>query len=110
MHPSLAQLDKVSPHFLDKSQCLLVITEDAELAASQAKLALEAIAHILEDAAGLDHAHRKAGHNGQFLQVPYECMAALMRVVAEPLGRVSDHCSVPVLAALRPDLIARSDQ
>lgn len=110
MHPSLAQLDKVSPQFLDPTQCLVVITEDAELAASQAKLALEALAHILEDAAGIEHAHRKAGHNGQFLQVPYECMAALMRVVAEPLGRVSDHCTVPVLAAMRPDLVGRAGQ
>jgi hypothetical protein len=107
MHPSLAQLDKVSPDFLDPGQSLVVITEDAELAASQSKLALEAIAHMLEDAAGIEHAHRKAGHNGQFLQVPYECMAALMRVVAQPLGRVGDHCSVQQLADLRPDLLGR---
>lgn len=110
MHPSLAQLDKVSPHFLDPGQCLVVITEEAELAASQSKLALEAIAHMLEDAAGIEHAHRKAGHNGQFLQVPYECMAALMRVVAEPLGHVSQNCTVQMLASIRPDLIGRGER
>lgn len=107
MHPTLALLQEVPPQFLEQSTSLLVISEDAELAVSQTKLALEAVAHMLEDAANLEKVKRTSGHNGQFLAVPYECMAALMRVLSEPLAKVEANCTVPLLADVRPDLVKR---
>jgi hypothetical protein len=105
---SLPLLAEVPPEFLNKSTGLLVISEDAELAVSQTKLALEAVAHILEDAASLEAIKRNQGHNGQFLAVPYECMAALMRVLSEPLRKAEANCTVSLLADVRPDLTRRA--
>lgn len=108
MHPSLSLLNEVPPQFLEPSTGLLVISEDAELAVNQTKLAMEAVAHMLEDAAQLEIVKRTSGHNGQFLAVPYECMAALMRVLSEPLSKVESNCTVSCIADVRPDLTRRA--
>lgn len=110
MHPSLSLLKEVPPQFLEPSTGLLVISADAELAVNQTKLAMEAVAHMLEDAAHLETVKRSSGQNGQYLAVPYECMAALLRVLSQPLTKVEDNCTVPCIADVRPDLTRRCGQ
>lgn len=104
MHPSLSHLEDIDARFLDPNGGFVVMPEATESALNDANLALEGLSCMLEGMAGMNIALRKSGQSTKYVEMPPDCLSALLRMVSE---RIATACSNPTLSALRdvrPDL------
>lgn len=104
LHASLAHLENINPMFLDPNVSLVVIPQDTENELSQAHLALDGIAWMLEGAADMNAALRGAGKDHQFIQVPPDSLAALIRLIGDRIKPATENPGLGTIQRVRPDL------
>lgn len=104
MRASLSHLENIDPRFLEPHVSLVVMTEDTENALSDAHLALDGLAWMLEGATNMNAALRGAGKSTQLIEVPPDSLAALMRLIGERVKAATENPTLGAIQHLRPDL------
>lgn len=94
----------IAPRFLDPNESLLVMCESDELDLDGVRLALDGLAHLCECAAGMNMQLLKNGCNGQFIELPADSLAALMRILSSQIKPAIDNPTLGRLLEARPDL------
>lgn len=95
----------LDPRFLNPSESLLVICESTELHIDEVRLALEGLAWLGECAANANaKLATTAQWSPQFMELPPDCFAALMRMMSEKVGMAGNNPSLSSVLAARPDL------
>lgn len=100
----LAHLENIDPAFLDPNTGFVVMPEAVALGVDEARLALDGLAWILDSGTELNRCRRETGRNVEFLQVPHDSLAAIMRLIAERLRPACDNPTLNGLKKVRPDL------
>lgn len=104
LHPSLSHLESIDARFLDPNAGFVVMPEATESALNDANLALEGLSVMLESMASQNVKLRNAGQCTQYVELPPDCLGALLRMVSE---KIAICCNNPTLSAMRyvrPDL------
>lgn len=101
---ALRNLENLDPRFLDPHVSLVVMPEETELALDDAKLALEGLSCMLESLASANVKLRKADQNTQYVELPPDCLGALLRMVTEKIAAACDNPTLKTLRHVRPDL------
>jgi hypothetical protein len=104
MHPSLSHLENIDARFLDPNAGFVVMPETTEYSLDEARLALEGLTSIFESMEGMNIKLRQAGQCAQYVELPPDCLSALLRLVSE---KITIACNNPTLGAMRdvrPDL------
>lgn len=104
MHPSLSHLEDIDARFLDPNASLVVMTEDTENELSDAHDALDGIAWLCQSAAEMNAALRGAGKSTKFIEIPPDCLAALLRVVCTKIKPATGNPTLGAMRVVRPDL------
>lgn len=104
MHPSLSHLEHIDARFLDPNAGFVVMPETTEAALDDAHLALEGLSCMLEGMAGMNITLRKAGQFTKYVEMPPDCLGALLRMVAEKIKPCTSNPTLAALRDVRPDL------
>ena len=106
MHPSLSHLEDIDARFLDPKASLVVMTENTENELSDAHDALDGIAWLCQSAAEMNAALRFSGESTKLIEIPPECLAALLRVVCTKIKPATGSPTLGAVRHVRPDLFA----
>lgn len=104
LHPSLSHLESIDARFLDPNAGFVVMPETTESALDDANLALEGLSHMLESMASQNVKLRKAGQGTQYVELPPDCLGALLRMVSEKIAICRNNPTLSALRDVRPDL------
>lgn len=109
MHPSklpfnLQRLANLDPRFLDPKTSLVVMPEETEQGLDDARLALEGLSCMLESMEGMNIKLRKAGENCKYVEMPPDCLSALLRMVNDKITIACKNPSLTFMRDVRPDL------
>jgi len=104
MHPSLAHLENIDARFLDPNAGFVVMPEATESALDDANLALEGLSHMLESMASQNVKLRQAGKGTQYVELPPDCLGAILRMVSEKIAICRNNPTLSALRHVRPDL------
>ena len=107
MHPSLAHLENIDARFLDPNAGFVVMTETTESGLDDANLALEGLSCMLESMACQNVKLRQAGQGTQFVELPPDCLGALLRMVSEKINTARNNPTLDAMRDIRPDLFSR---
>ena len=108
LNASITTKKAIPPAFSDPRPSLVVMPEDTENDLSQTHLALEGLAWILEGAADMNAALLGAGKSGKLIEIPPDCLAALMRTMSERIKPATANPTLSAVHKLRPDLFKLS--
>lgn len=100
----LRHLENIDPAFLNPDTSFVVMPEEVANDIDDVRLSLDCLAWMLEDGSNMALKLRKAGQNGELLEVPHESLAALVRVIASKLPPGPNAASLKALRLVRPDL------
>lgn len=104
LHPSLAHLENIDPLFLDPNVGFVVMPEVTESALEDANLALMGLSCMLESIESQNIKLRQAGGCPQYVELPPDCLSALLRMVAEKIKPCTNNPTLGAVQRLRPDL------
>lgn len=104
LHPSLSHLEDIDARFLDPNAGFVVMPEEAEQALDDAYLALEGLSCMLESMEGMNIKLRKAGENCKYVEMPPDCLSALLRMVSEKIKPGINNPNLRTIQKVRPDL------
>ena len=104
MHASLSHLDNIAACFLDPNVSLVVMPENFQNALSDAHLALDGIAWMLEGAVNMNAALSRAGESTKVIEIPPDSLAALMRLIGDRIKAATNNPSLKAVQHVRPDL------
>lgn len=82
----------------------MVIPESTEAAIDDANLALEALSCMLDSMASLNVKLHQAGQSTAFVELPPDCLSAVLRMVSEKIAVCRNNPSLNALRRVRPDL------
>lgn len=104
LHPSLSHLENIDPRFLDPHAGFVVMPETIEAGLDDANLALEGLSCMLESMACQNVKLRHAGQGTQYVEVPPDCLGALLRMVSEKIATARNNPTLSAMRDVRPDL------
>lgn len=104
LHPSLSHLESIDARFLNPNAGFVVIPETTESALDDANLALEGLSCMLESMASQNVKLRNAGQGTQYVELPPDCLSALLRMVSEKIAICRNNPTLSALRDIRPDL------
>lgn len=104
LHPSLSHLENIDPRFLDPNTSFVVMSEDAENDLDDARLALDGLVWIMDSSACMNKRLRKAGLSNELVELPFESLSALMRLVRDKIQPATNNPTLGAVQELRPDL------
>jgi hypothetical protein len=110
LHPSLAYLENIDARFLDPNAGFVVMPEAIETNLDDANLALEGLSFMLESMACQNIKLRKAGQSTQYVELPPDCLGALLRMVSEKIAICRNNPTLSAMRAVRPDLFQTKTQ
>lgn len=108
MHPSLAHLEDIDQRFLDPNERFVVMPESTELALEDANLALMGLSCMLDSIEDQNIKLRQADRCPQYVEIPPDCLSALLRMVAEKIKPCTNNPTLGAVQHLRPDLFNAS--
>ncbi len=104
LHPSIAHLENIDQRFLDPNAGFVVMPETTESGLDDANLALEGLSCMLESMACQNIKLRQAGQGTQFVELPPDCLGALLRMVSEKIAIARNNPTLSAMRDVRPDL------
>lgn len=107
MHPSLSHLQNIDQRFLDPDASLVVMCESTEHDLDDVRLSLDGLACLLESAAAANTKLRQHGQPCQYVELPPDSLAALMRVLCDRLKGTTNNPTLGAVQHIRPDLFER---
>lgn len=104
LHPSLSHLEDIDARFLDPNAGFVVMPETTESALDDATLVLDGLSCMLESMASQNVKLRQAGQGTQYVELPPDCLGALLRMVSEKIASCRNNPTLSALRDVRPDL------
>lgn len=103
LQPNFSHLQNIDSRFLEPDASLVVMPQDVESALSDAHLALDGIASILEGAAT-----PAADKSTRLIEVSPASLAALIRLINQQIKPATENPTLGAVRHLRPDLFNRN--
>ncbi|QDL55340.1 hypothetical protein [Rhodoferax aquaticus] len=110
LHPSLAHLEDIDTRFLDPNARFVVMPETTEAALEDANLALVGLSCMLDTMESQNIKLHQAGGCLQYVELPPDCLSALLRMVAEKIKPCTNNPTLGAVQHLRPDLFNTSNR